>query len=127
MHVSPAESGNMYAPQLHRSMHSPSPERECVDSSPKVCVCACVHVRECGYTDLQTECRPKHKSGSCLCPSYRHAGDYRLVLLYLQAHSLATRTDGQLQTLVHTNFKPCWYEEADLKGGGAGGFCNYST
>lgn len=43
MHVSPAESVNMYAPQLHRSMHSPSLERECVDSSPKVRVC----VRAC--------------------------------------------------------------------------------
>lgn len=42
MHVSPAESGNMYAPQLHRSMHSPSLERECVASSPKVCVRACM-------------------------------------------------------------------------------------
>lgn len=37
-------------------------EQEWVHFSPRVCVC----MRVCGYTDLQTECRPKHKSGFCL-------------------------------------------------------------
>ena len=37
-------------------------EQEWVHSSPRVCVCMWV----CGYTDPQTECRPKHKNGFCL-------------------------------------------------------------
>lgn len=98
MHASPAESVNMHALQLPCSMHCLSLERECVDFSPRVCVCVC----ECGYADLQAECRPKHKSGSCLCPSYRHASDYHTVPLCLQGHGTASGTDGQGQMCSHT-------------------------
>lgn len=104
MHVSPAEPVNMHALQLPRSMHRLSLERECVDPTPRVsvCVCVCVYV----YADLQAECRPKHKSGSCLCPSYRRASDYHIVQLLPQGHGTATGTG----TFAYTNFKPDWYE-----------------
>lgn len=96
MRVSPAESVNMHALQLPRSIHSLSLERECVASSPRVWVCVC------GYADLQAECRPKHKSGSCLCPSYRHASDYHTVPLRLQGHGTASGTDGKGHMRSHT-------------------------
>lgn len=57
-----------------------------VDSSLPACArtrtCVCV----CG-ADLQDECRPKHKSGSGLCPSHRYVSDYHMVPLQLQGHN----------------------------------------
>lgn len=41
-HGSPAEPVNMHALEFPRSMHSLSPERECVDPSPRLCVSVCV-------------------------------------------------------------------------------------
>lgn len=66
----------------------------CGSKSKGVCVSVCV------YTDLRAECRPKHKSGSCLCPSYRRASDYHTVLLlpHPQGHGTATGTGGQGHT-----------------------------
>lgn len=65
--------------------------------------CVCVHVCVRVYTDLQAECRPKHKNGSCLCPSYRHASDYQTVLLLPppQGHGITMRTGGQGPTRTH--------------------------
>ena len=70
----------------------------CGCKSNSVCVGVCV-----SYTDLQAECRPKHKRGSGLCPSYRHASDYHTIQLLPrpQGNNTTTKTGGQRHTHTH--------------------------
>lgn len=91
MHVSPAGSVNMHTLQLPHSMYSLSQEESGFHSP-----CVCAHVCR---ADLQDECRPKHKSGSGLCPSHRYVSDYHVVPLQLQGHNI--RWDMNRNLLVN--------------------------
>lgn len=84
---SPAGSVNKHTLQLPHSMHSLSR----VDSGLPACARARLSVCVWG-ADLRAECRPKRKSGSCLCPSHRYVSDYHMVPLQLQGHNTSTGT-----------------------------------
>ena len=114
MHVSPAEPVNMHALQFSRSMHSLSPERECVDPSPRVsvCVCVCVSTLICKLNaDLSIKA-----DLACVLPTDMPVITTRFYCSPKGTAQPLGQVGRDTHTLVHTNFKPDWCQGANVKG-----------
>lgn len=127
------KSVNMRALELPPSMHTqafPPKHRVRIQFRGFYSVCTCACVRCLRLLWSAAECRPKHKSRSLLRPSYRHASDYRTILVLpppppFQWQNMATETGGQRHVSVHVQVQ-IWLVQGN-KGEGAWRFCNHSV